>query len=222
MFNDSRILIFVAHPDDEVLGMGGSIYRLSKELNCKVKVVYLNDGFKDRKSVSDVGVHSHIDRVSKILGFEYVLYNYAASYMDTVPSRELADVMHKEFTDFKPDYVFTHAADDLHQDHLKVLQACAVCCRMKQGSTVKGMFTFHTISSSDISPITKTGHYSMFIELQKEHLLAKVNAMKQYENELYAAPKERGYEAIKIWANFVGLNSGYSLAEGFVTQYVRN
>jgi len=128
----SRVLVFAAHPDDETIGVGGTICRLHKE-GATVRVIVFSAGgggvpsgkeeIYDEESVESIRV-DELDKVSKLLGFEYRVLGVK----EVINRRSIIKKLVSEIRDFKPNLVFTHSPNDSHHLHRAVSECTTEAC----------------------------------------------------------------------------------------------
>ncbi len=213
MFNPQRVLVVVAHPDDEVLGCGGTIRKLV-DLGADVHVVYMNNGCDLREPFDASVIRKQIEEAAAVLGATISVNCYATARFGEYDTLEFNSSIQSVVNELCPDLVMTHDHNDLHQDHRKVHEAVMIACRFKPTSTVKAVWTFPVISSSDISP-RWAFEPDVFVSLTDKQLQSKINAMTHYKFELKQMAELRGEVGIKSWATFYGLQSGCKYAEPF-------
>ena len=226
LLKNKRIMLVVAHPDDEILGPGGSMHRLITEFNCTSKVVILGEGITSRAETRNLEkwkkeLHIHrqnIEEARKSIGYESVsIYDFADNRFDTVPILDIIKIVEKEKLEFIPDTIFTHHGGDVNIDHQRTFEAVITACRPLQNEVVKTIITFETMSGTEWRASSDPRHFipNMFIELTQQDLLAKIKAMEAYEFEKRADPHPRSPEALEIRARMWGVANGLSLAEAF-------
>lgn len=138
-----NVLVVVAHPDDEVLGCGGT---MARHVNAgdAVKVVILADGVSSRSSRKDVDQVEVLARrenaiqANKILGVNDIsFYEYVDNRMDGVNLLDVIKDIEGEIENFQPSVVYTHHAGDVNIDHGVVHEAVITACRPKPDFCVK-------------------------------------------------------------------------------------
>ena len=225
-FNQQRVMVCEAHPDDELLGLGGSINKLVNDYGCIIKVVILGEGLTSRednrnveKFKSDLIQHkSNIKLAQKELGYqELSVYDFPDNRFDTVPLLDLIKVIEKEKDQFKPDLIFTHHGGDVNIDHKLTFDAVITACRPLESESVKSIITFETLSGTEWIPSSdpKKFNPNFYFSLSKQNLESKIKAMECYEFEKRDYPHPRSSKAILNRAEMWGISIGNSFAEAF-------
>ncbi len=223
---DKSILCIVAHPDDEVLGLGATIHHLVTQNGCKARVVILGEGITARddnrstgRRAEELKVHrSNIKQAADIIGYESVgVYDFPDNRFDTVSFLDIVKVIEKEKHDYQPDLIFTHHGGDLNLDHRKAFEAVMTATRPLASETVSAIISFETASATEwqasSNPFQFVANY--FQEISEKDLLIKIKAMECYKYERRDYPHPRSPEALKIIAQSHGLRNGVEFAEPF-------
>ena len=139
-YDIERILILAAHPDDETLGCGATIKRLSKNPHTYIKLITFTDGESSRDNNNDFNRNSKLNNVCKELGIdEHMAGNFPDNKMDTVPLLELSKFIENN-VNFTPNIIFTHYRNCNNIDHQLVYKATIVAfrpCRHQPGEFIK-------------------------------------------------------------------------------------
>lgn len=223
---NKRVLIVVAHPDDEILGIGGTIFKLVNDYNCKIKVIILGEGITSRSDSRDVEKHKDelfqhkidIEKAKKILTYqELVTFDFPDNRFDTVPLLDIIKKIEKEKSDFNPDIVFTHHNGDLNIDHRKTFQAVYTSCRPLKDETVNTIATFETLSGTEWIASNDPRRFipNFFITLNDFQVKIKVKAMESYTYEIMDYPHPRSSKVIRNRAEMWGNTVGEPFAEAF-------
>jgi LmbE family N-acetylglucosaminyl deacetylase len=227
LLRNKKILVVVAHPDDELLGLGGTLNKLVSEYNSFVRVVILGEGLTSRsndrdtdKWNKDLEIHrSNIKNAQQIIGYqELSVYQIADNRFDSVDLLDIIKLVENEKTDFIPDYIFTHHGGDVNIDHQKTFEAVITASRPMQNESTKGIFTFETPSGTEWRASTDPRHFipNIFIELTEENIFAKIRGMECYQFEKRAYPHPRSPEALNIVSKKNGIQVGFHYAEAFM------
>lgn len=216
-----KILVIAAHPDDEVLGCGGTLAKYSKK-GSKVKIIFLSDGETSRdikiKNKKILNRQNSAIKALKTLGVKnYVFGNFPDNKFDTVPLLEIVKYIEKEIKNFNPSTIFTHHYNDLNVDHQITSNATMTACRPKNNNNVNLILFFEILSSTEwkISDTKNKFDPNWFEDITFQMNL-KLKAIKYYKSELKKNPHSRSLETIKALAVFRGSSSGVKFAESFV------
>jgi len=223
MNNSSRILVIAAHPDDEVLGCGGTVARLAAE-GASVSIFILADGLTSRADydpVRDAGAlkahHERAHRAGRLLGAQEVtLGGFPDQRMDTVPLLEITQAIEHEIARVRPDTVFTQHGGDLNMDHVITFRATLTATRPMAGGPVKRVYAYEVGSSTEWSfqQFEPRFQPQVFFDVSAQ-LETKIAAMQVYESETRAFPHPRSPEAIRATALRWGSVAGVNAAEAF-------
>jgi LmbE family N-acetylglucosaminyl deacetylase len=197
-----KILIVASHPDDEVLGMGGTIKKLSKKNSIILCIVSEGTSaqYSDQKMI-EIRKNACL-KSGKLLGFP-------DQKLDSISNLQINQFLEKIVSKHRPDIVFTTPNNDLNNDHLIVHNSTLVATRPLR-SSVKRLLSY------EIPGYTKTSfHPNVFEDISKE-LKYKINAFKIYKSEIEKFPYPRSIEAIRNLSIYRGLQSGFKNAESFI------
>lgn len=217
----SKILVIAAHPDDEVLGLGATIKKLSK--NNEVYILIVTEGCSSQYRGQDVAPiiaekKLMAKKAADILGAKEVIFGDLPDMkLDTVDHVEVNAIIEKTVDKTKPEVVFTHHFGDVNLDHQMCYRSTLVATRPSVNSTVKKLYTYEVLSSTEWQSST-TAHVfvpNTYVELCDECLKAKIDALKVYSMELREFPHTRSEEAIRNLAAYRGQSVGKSAAEAF-------
>ena len=212
-------LIIAAHPDDEVLGCGGTIVRSVKEGD-EVRVLFLSSGVGARTQTKHTETDRHIQQArnaGEILGISEILFeDLPDNRFDSVDLLDIVRLIERQVEDFSPEQVFTHHGGDLNLDHSLVFRATLTAVRPMPGCPVKTLYAYEVPSSSEwamqkLSPVFEP---NCFIDIA-EYLPVKLKAMEAYESELRGFPHPRSLEGLQALAKRWGTQSGLHAAEPF-------
>lgn len=223
---DKRILVVVAHPDDELLGLGATMHKLINENNCQIRAIILGEGItsrSDKRNIEEwskeLKIHrQNIEEARKTIGYESVgVYDFPDNRFDTVPLLDIIKVVEKEKEEFKPEIIFTHHGGDVNIDHQRTFEAVITATRPMEDEIVKLVITFETPSGTEWIPSSSPRQFipNLYIEIDEINLKAKINGMESYEFEKRLYPHPRSPEALKLLAQQRGVIVGKKYAEAF-------
>ncbi len=220
--NNKKILIIAAHPDDEVLGCGGTIAKLAREGNV-VYSLFLGEGVTSRDEKRDrkkrekelKELRIQIEKAGRILSISNSFaFDFPDNRFDTVAMLDIVKTIEKVKIDVKPDIVFTHHHGDLNIDHRITFEAVMTAFRPVKGEKVREIYSFEVPSSTEWNASISTSYFmpNYFVDISKT-LELKIKAMKEYKSEIREYPHPRSPEAIKIYAKRWGIQAGLQAAE---------
>jgi LmbE family N-acetylglucosaminyl deacetylase len=218
-----KMLVVAAHPDDEVLGCGGTISRLSREGH-ELYVAILGEGITsryDQREQADTALikalHERSRDVGKLLGAkEVILHNLPDNRFDTVPLLDAVKVVENLIIRITPDVIYTHHGGDLNIDHALVHRAVLTATRPTQGHCVREIYAFEVPSSTEwaFQRFGPAFRANVFMDIARS-LDIKVRALAIYETEGRAFPHPRSPEALQAIARRWGSVVGCEAAEAF-------
>lgn len=213
-------LIVVAHPDDEVLGAGATIYKLINQGH-KVAVAILS-GHADARANKSDSLPEDRKKAMEILGVEKVYEtNYPNIKMNIIPHLEVVQYIEKCIVDWNADAIITHHPSDVNIDHQEVSRAAIAACRLFQRR--KGVSKFRFLAYMEVPSSTEWSLNSsqnrfvpnMFVEVGKDGIEKKIKALSAYEGVMRPFPHPRSIEALTGLAAFRGAQAGLEYAEAF-------
>lgn len=215
-------LFVVAHPDDEVLGAGATIKKLTENGNtvdlCIMSAEVEARAFKPEKEELD----KDLSASSKILGI-------GKTYRGGFPNIEMNNVSHLSLVQFiekaivesKADIVVTHHPSDTNNDHLHTSIACQAAIRLfqrrKEVNPLKELWFMEVLSSTEWSVNTSMNSFkpNTYFEVGKQGVEVKIKALSAYRGVMRDYPHPRSEEAISGLAAYRGAQSGCDYAEAF-------
>jgi N-acetylglucosamine malate deacetylase 1 len=217
----NKILIVVAHPDDEVLGMGGTILKLSEEN--EINILFLSSGEGSRDSEPREKERLEQTReVAKKLGINKVFFeNLPDNQFDSVSLLSIVKKVEDVINDLKPNIVYTHHSKDLNIDHRITFQAVLTACRPQPNFFVKKILAFETLSSTEWQQKNSENIFcpNEYVDIS-ETIDEKIEIMNIYKNEIHDFPHPRSEKGIRVLSEYRGMEVGYKNAEAF--QMIRN
>ncbi len=220
-----RTLFIYAHPDDEVLGAGGTINRLNRLKGNQTFVLITNTGITSRienksKSKSKINLlrKDSIKAITKLgVAKKNIFFgDFLDNKSDALPLLDLIQFIEEKIQVIKPTAVFTHHRLCTNIDHQYCNRAVLTALRPNKNSKV-AIFSSEILSSTGYLNPTKW-EPNFFITLEKKDLDKKLVAMKLYKNEIRNYPHPRSLEGIKSLAKLRGMYSGSLYAEAFMIE----
>jgi len=212
-----RSLVVAPHPDDEVLGVGGTLLRRKAEGASLAWLLVTNISTEFGWSHEQVSRRrNEISQIKEIFGFEKVYeLGFATTQLDKVLISEFVSAVSSAIRDFAPDEVFVPHPSDIHSDHRTTFEVVASCTKWFRNHSVKRILAYETLSETEfgLDP-TKRFQPNFFVNIE-DHLEEKIRAMKIYASEVRDFPFPRSDEAISALATLRGTNSGFKAAEAF-------
>lgn len=216
MKSNKKILVIAPHPDDEVLGCGGTIAKYSKLGNevylCVVTRAYTPDWTEEfiRNRAKEV------ERVRKILGIKKVYFlNFPTVKLDMIPQKELNEAISRVVKEVEPEILYLPHAGDLNTDHRLVLEAALVASRPFSAPTIKRVLSYETLSGTEYGVPLKVFTPNVYEDISETFNL-KLKAMKVYRNQLKLFPHPRSLGAIEALAKKRGSEARFKFAESFM------
>lgn len=151
-----KILVVAAHPDDELLGLGGTIRRLANA-GKEIHAVILAEGITSRAVVRDEADFNELkalredaQKAAKIVGYSSIeFHDFPDNRMDEVDLLDIIKVVSKFVDKYEPDTIFTHHHGDLNIDHRRTCEAVLTATRPIGKYSVKRIYAFETPSSTE-------------------------------------------------------------------------
>ena len=215
------VLVVVAHPDDEVLGCGGTAASFAK-LGIPVRVCILAADATARRNRPEVSqLHHDIEESRKVLGLmPYFLGGFANIKLNSIPHLDLVRFIEQSIDESGANVIFTHHPNDLNNDHLHTSLACQAAARLfqrRQGTpTLRALYFMEILSSTDwaFDSFTLPFMPNTFFGIH-DTLDLKIDALMKYKGVMRPYPHSRSPETIRALATLRGSQSGKFFAEAF-------
>ncbi len=218
-----RVLVIAAHPDDEVLGIGGTVAKFSAEgMECHLLIV--TDGSSSQYRNSN-HLHEIIEAkkvetkgCADMLGFKSIHYGELPDMkLDKTPHIVINQVIEKVINEVKPDIVFTHFWGDVNRDHQEVYRSTLVAVRPVMGQVVREVYCYKVPSSTEWTPNKDDTMFmpNYFVDIEK-YAEQKYKAFACYSTELREYPHPRSVQYLREIDKAAGLKVGLLAAEEFV------
>ncbi|MBK8640454.1 MAG: PIG-L family deacetylase [Chromatiaceae bacterium] len=219
----NRTLIIAAHPDDEVLGCGGAILKLTAA-GAEVHIAFLADGIgarnpdPARRQAELAHRRAAAESAAQILGAASLSFDdLPDNRLDSIPLLDITQKVEALIDLYRPTTLFTHHAGDLNSDHRRTHQAVITACRPQRGHPVRTLLCFELPSSTEWQPpgsgLAFTPHWFVDISTTLDGKLAALDA---YADELRDWPHPRSRQGIEHLARWRGASVGCDAAEAFM------
>ena len=218
-----NVLVLAAHPDDELLGCGGTAARLAREGH-SVHIAILGEGITSRKkqpvsAETDalLSLHAASRQVAGLLGATHISqHGLPDNRFDSIPLLDVIKIVEQLIEGIRPTAIYTHHGGDLNVDHQVLSRAVLTATRPIQGHCVRELYMFEIASSTEwtfqqLSPVFKP---NVFVDIS-DTLNLKIEGMRQYETEARPSPHPRSPEALRAIAQRWGSVVGCKAAEAF-------
>lgn len=216
-----NVAVVVAHPDDEVLGFGGTICRHA-DADDRIHILILatglssrtEDGVADKKALE--ALRAQARAASKVMGVELVEFSdFPDNRMDSVPLLDVIKKVEEFMVRSQPVTVYTHHSGDLNIDHQVCARAVLTACRPLPGAAIERIYAGEVVSSSEYAAPADRFQPTSYIGIA-ETLERKLQALGHYAGEIRPWPHPRSSEAIEALARLRGSECGLDAAEAFV------
>lgn len=212
-----KTIVIAPHPDDEVLGVGGTLLRRKAEGAEVAWVIVTGISVAAGWKAEQVSKRAEeISRVSELFRFDRVFtLDFPTTQLDRVPMGDLVSALSGVFNAFQPEEVFVPHPSDVHTDHRVVYDATASCTKWFRYPSVKRVLAYETLSETDFGLGTSGGFLpNVFVDVAP-YMDAKLAAMDIYASEIAPFPFPRSHQALRALATVRGAASGYQAAEAF-------
>ncbi|MDD0854362.1 PIG-L family deacetylase [Halobacteriovorax sp. GB3] len=217
---NKKVLVVVAHPDDEVLGAGATIFQHSISGDT-VKVICLTEGASAQGNDIQKREESFTKACQTLGVNDYSILSFHDNKLDQYPLLELIQSIESATLNFAPQIIYTHSSNDLNIDHRIAHQAVITAFRPLPLSSVEKILTFNIPSSFEYrsSHIT-TLKPNFYNEINEQECKQKLLAMSCYETELKDYPHPRSHRHLRNLMEVNGVEVGLPLAESFYIERI--
>ena len=217
----NNILVIVAHPDDEVLGMGGTILKLSEKNEINVLFLSSGEGSRDTKPRKEER-KKQAKRVANNLNIKNIFFDdFPDNQFDSIPLLSVVKKIEKIIYELKSNIIYTHNPKDLNIDHQVTFQSVLTACRPQPNFFVKKILAFETLSSTEWQQKNLGNIFcpNEYVNIE-ETIDKKIDILKIYQKEIRDFPHPRSKKGVRILSQYRGMEVGYKNAEAF--QIIRN
>lgn len=214
-----KVLVIVAHSDDETLGLGGTIANHSVNGD-EVYVLSMTDGVSARINCKNSDIEKRMKasrNVSNILGFNWLEpASFPDNAMDSVPLLDVIRVIEIAKKKVNPTIIYTHSSADLNIDHRIVSSASLTAFRPHASEIWNEILLFEVPSATDYAhkSVTNSFQPNSYVNITSSWK-KKLAALKEYNIEMRNPPNSRSFEGLENLAKFRGNQVGLHYAEAF-------
>lgn len=212
-------LVIAPHPDDDVMGVGGTMARLAAEgRDVFVAIVTKGETPAFSEDFVELGRREALE-AHAILGVGKTMFMDAApaALVDTVPRARLNAAVGEAFEEVDPEIAFLPFPGDLHVDHRRIAEAALVAARPNRQRRLRKILAYEALSETNwnASPLTPSFIPNTYVDVTP-FLERKLDAMRCFTSQLKPFPHERSLEALEALARVRGATGGFAAAEAFV------
>lgn len=224
MTDPYHVLVVAAHPDDEILGCGGTIARHA-EAGDQVQVLIMAEGVTSRQQQRDrAQAHDQLStlaraaqRAGEIVGAQDVeLLDLPDNRLDSLDRLDLIKEIEARVARHQPQVVYVHHAGDVNVDHRRLHEAVVTACRPTPSNTVQRLLSFEVASSTEWQTPGSAPAFqpNWFVDISAQWP-RKRDALAAYDSEMRPWPHARSIEAVEHLARWRGAQVGVEAAEAF-------
>lgn len=212
-------MVVAAHPDDEVLGCGGTIARHASEGD-EVHVVFMADGVTARGDSEQKSLERRneaAENAARLLGVAKLHFlGLPDNRLDSLPLLDIVQPLENHIRLVQPEVIYTHHHGDLNVDHRLTHQAVITACRPQPGFSAREIFAFEVCSSTEWqNPLVQPFTPNVFVDIGK-YADTKRAALLAYEDEMRPEPHSRSINNVIRLAALRGNSVGVAYAEAFM------
>jgi LmbE family N-acetylglucosaminyl deacetylase len=215
-----RTLIVAPHPDDELLGCGGTLLRRVSEGSnvgwLLLTALTKERGWSDQRIIQRTAEIQQVRQGLKIDAHHFYSLNFPTAELDQISMTKLVGEISNVFIDFEPNEVLLPHPGDVHSDHRVAFEAASACTKWFRYPSVKRVMTYETLSESDfgLNPVEQSFRPNLFVNVS-DYLDFKLKLISIYKSEIGDHPFPRSLDSIRALALLRGAQMGVKYAEGF-------
>jgi LmbE family N-acetylglucosaminyl deacetylase len=207
-----NVLVIAAHPDDEILGSGGTIKKLVNSGHRVISVIVAKGRKEEEEHIKPL-----ILKANEQIGVEEVLFlEFPNLLLETIPLHKINKSIEALLDKYDPSIIFTHHYGDTNRDHQILFQAVLTAARPLPRKRPVEIVCFEIVSSSEWSQHTNDKEFkpNYFVDIT-DTIDEKIKSLKHYDVEMRPFPHPRSYEGVQYLARVRGMTVGIEFAEAF-------
>ncbi len=214
----AKILVISTHPDDETLGMGGTLLKKRDEGDALYWMIVTSarEPFWDEKMIQLK--EAEIEAVARAYRFQKIFrLGYPAASLNGTHRNDLIIAMRSVVDEVKPDTVFLMFGRDIHTDHQLAFECAMAVMKPFRCPALKNIYCYETLSSTEMMPPLLGNSFvpNAYCDIS-QYLEGKIQIMELYQSEAQPFPMPRCSESIRALARFRGGSIGVPYAESFM------
>ncbi len=213
-----NVVVIAAHPDDETLGVGGTMLKHISNHDNVYWLIATNMLESEGFSLEQIKKRQdEIDRAGKMLGVSGIeKLNFASMSLTDNSLKELIPKISQNFNQVKPDVIYVMNRSDAHSDHRILFDAVMACTKSFRYPFIKKVLMYECISETEFAPALPEKAFipNYYVDITG-FLNKKLEIMEIYESEVSEHPFPRSLRNITALATFRGASVGVEYAEAF-------
>jgi N-acetylglucosamine malate deacetylase 1 len=214
----ANVIVIAAHPDDETLGVGGTLLKHKK----KGDNIYwlIVTGISEKMGFTAARVKERNEEILKVANMYGFTKTFTLDYPTmSLSSRDVVELVPKIsaiFQEVKPEITYTLNRSDAHSDHRVIFDAVMSCTKSFRYPYIKQVLMYECISETEFAPALPEKAFiaNYFVDIS-DFLKQKLEIMEIFKSEVGQHPFPRSLENIKALAHFRGASTGVQYAEAF-------
>ncbi len=217
-----KIFVVAAHPDDEVLGCGGTLLKHISNGD-KVYVLFVSEGvsgryknIKEKNCLNEIAKREEMAKKAAKIG-RYKIVDFLRLKnlgLGSYSHNYLTNIIIKYFSQYKTNIVYTHFENDLNIDHYHTFFSTFVASRPNKNFQIQKLLSFEIPSSTDWGINNKIFTPNYFVDIHK-YQKKKIRLLNQYKYEMRSSPHPRSLKNINALSVYRGGIVGLKHAEAF-------